>query len=42
MFKTSAALAHSSSPVEVFFNVSTLDHLNLIGRSGIATLDIDV
>ena len=41
MFKASAALAHFSSPVKVFFNVSTLDHLNLIGRSGIATLDID-
>ena len=43
MLKTSAALAtFSSSPVEVFFNVSTLDHLNLIDRTGIATLDIDV
>ena len=41
-FKTQATLRPSSSSVEVFFNVSTLNHLNLIGRSGIATLDIDV
>ena len=38
----SAALAHLSLPVEVFSNVSTLNHLNLIGRSEIAPLDIDV
>ena len=43
MFKSSAALAHSSLYLSrFFFNVSTLDHLNLIGRSGIATVYIDV
>ena len=33
-FKTQATLRPSSSSVEVLFNVSTLNHLNLIGRSG--------
>ena len=37
-----SCISHFFLTCRSFFNVSTLHHLNVIGRSGIATLDIDV
>ena len=42
VFQADVALSSSSVSVKVPFNVSKLPSLNLIGRSGIASLDIDV